>query len=159
AKIAREALRLMHLVVPDDDTTPLPPADELADEEGACVRGCYRCLLSYYNQPDHDVIDRRDPAARQLLVRLAQSRTTLAAAASEAAGTDKPNATASDGWTARWIAATGTLGGPIPQWTMHESVVPQWPASYAAAILPDTPPAIREQLELEGSTLFVFPTD
>ena len=38
-------------------------------DTGACVRGCYRCLLSYFNQPDHELIDRavphltsRDPA-------------------------------------------------------------------------------------------------
>ena len=27
-----------------------------------CVKGCYRCLLSYYNQPDHELIDRTDEA-------------------------------------------------------------------------------------------------
>ena len=33
----------------------------LRDKEGAeCVKGCYRCLLSYYNQPDHELIDRTD---------------------------------------------------------------------------------------------------
>ena len=25
------------------------------------MKGCYRCLLSYYNQPDHEQIDRTDP--------------------------------------------------------------------------------------------------
>jgi hypothetical protein len=38
----------------------------------ACVRGCYRCLLSYYNQPDHEQIDRTNLEARQLLVDLAR---------------------------------------------------------------------------------------
>ena len=28
-----------------------------------CVKGCYRCLLSYYNQLDHELIDRTDVAA------------------------------------------------------------------------------------------------
>ena len=28
----------------------------------ACVAACYRCLMSYYNQPDHELIDRRDAA-------------------------------------------------------------------------------------------------
>ena len=27
--------------------------------EDSCVRGCYRCLLSYGNQRDHEIIDRR----------------------------------------------------------------------------------------------------
>ena len=26
----------------------------------ACVRGCYRCLLSYFNQPDHELIDQNE---------------------------------------------------------------------------------------------------
>jgi hypothetical protein len=52
-EVAREALRLMHYEEPFD-TTPLK---ERAD---ACVAGCYRCLLSYFNQTDHESIDRRD---------------------------------------------------------------------------------------------------
>jgi len=39
----------------------------------ACVKGCYRCLLSYYNQPDHEHIDRTDDAAKRLLVALGAS--------------------------------------------------------------------------------------
>ena len=163
ASVAREALRVMHLVIPDDDAAPIPAADQLVDTEGACVRGCYRCLLSYFNQPDHDVIDRRDRAAREVLVRLASSRTTLdetrnEPAAAPASPTVDGNATP-DGWTGRWIAATKTLAHPLPPWVLHEDVVPRWPASYAAVILPDTLPAVRELLHLEGSTLFAFPAD
>jgi hypothetical protein len=36
-----------------------------------CVAGCYRCLLSYFNQPDHELIDRRQEQALQFLLRLA----------------------------------------------------------------------------------------
>jgi hypothetical protein len=28
-----------------------------------CEAGCYKCLLSYYNQPDHTLIDRMDKDA------------------------------------------------------------------------------------------------
>jgi hypothetical protein len=32
----------------------MPPLDGLVDVANTqCVAGCYRCLLSYYNQPDH----------------------------------------------------------------------------------------------------------
>jgi hypothetical protein len=59
----------------------LPAIDDLNDVAGTkCVAGCYRCLLSYYNQPDHLVIDRRDKAARVLLLRLAAVKTQLLAA-------------------------------------------------------------------------------
>jgi hypothetical protein len=37
------------------------------------VAGCYRCLLSYYNQPDHALVDRRKDAFKLLLTRLARS--------------------------------------------------------------------------------------
>lgn len=46
--VAAEALRIMH-VDPESG----------AEGDGACVRGCYRCLLSYSNQPVHESIDRR----------------------------------------------------------------------------------------------------
>jgi len=45
---ARESLRIIHV---DPDTG--------VDLEGACGAGCYRCLLSYSNQMDHERIDRR----------------------------------------------------------------------------------------------------
>lgn len=54
AEVAREALLLMHYEEPFDHE----PLKETAD---ACVAGCYRCLLSYFNQTDHESIDRRDP--------------------------------------------------------------------------------------------------
>ncbi|MDR2253808.1 MAG: DEAD/DEAH box helicase [Bifidobacteriaceae bacterium] len=43
------------------------------DEPDACVRGCYRCLLTYGNQNSHELIDRR--LAVPLLLRLLDSRT------------------------------------------------------------------------------------
>ena len=50
------------------DPLQLPNADALIDVAGTeCVAGCYRCLLSYYNQTDHELIDRRDSTAREIL--------------------------------------------------------------------------------------------
>lgn len=71
SRIAHAALRLLHMDIPDHGE-PLPPVDALQDVADAnCVAGCYRCVLSYYNQPDHPVIDRRDRMARAILLRLA----------------------------------------------------------------------------------------
>ena len=76
-RVARAALKVMHFDIPAKGH-PLPSVDDLQDVPGTlCVAGCYRCVLSYYNQPDHLVIDRRDPAARTLLLRLAAIRTRL----------------------------------------------------------------------------------
>jgi hypothetical protein len=78
AQVARAALKVMHFDL-GIKGAPLPTPDALDDKPGTqCVAGCYRCVLSYYNQPDHPVIDRRDLAARALLLRLAAVRTRLA---------------------------------------------------------------------------------
>src|SRR5690606_25373731 len=45
---------------------------ELAEANGACVKGCYQCLLSYYNQPDHELIDRQDEVVINILERMAR---------------------------------------------------------------------------------------
>lgn len=63
AAVARAALHLLHV---DPDTGK--------EREGACIRGCYRCLLSYGNQTVHEQIDRR--AAVPFLRRLAGVTTT-----------------------------------------------------------------------------------
>ena len=48
AVVATQALELCHI---DPQTGK--------DREGACETGCYDCLLSYYNQTDHRLVDRR----------------------------------------------------------------------------------------------------
>ena len=40
-------------------------------EDSPCVRGCYRCLLSYFNQQDHEHIHRDSLEVKQLLIDLA----------------------------------------------------------------------------------------
>ncbi|WP_312892352.1 DEAD/DEAH box helicase [Paraburkholderia podalyriae] len=77
ASVARKALQVMHFNIPDDQPLPQDPAS-LADQPGtACVAACYRCIMSYYNQPDHELIDRRDEGARWALLRLAGARTDV----------------------------------------------------------------------------------
>jgi len=45
-----------------------------AKGQRTCEAGCYQCLLSYFNQPDHVHINRRDPDALRLLVALANAQ-------------------------------------------------------------------------------------
>lgn len=73
SQVAREALKIMHFQVPASAAFTM---EDLADSAGVsmeheCEAGCYRCLLSYFNQPDHKEINRRDPQAIELLVGLA----------------------------------------------------------------------------------------
>jgi very-short-patch-repair endonuclease len=86
ADVAAEALEIMHYARPPSGQPWAKSAlSEVLDDEGQsiCEAGCYKCLLSYYNQPDHAIIDRRDQAAEglvlDLLCRLTQSRGHLGA--------------------------------------------------------------------------------
>ena len=83
-RIARRALSIMHFswnsAAEDPSRGPSPKSvDELNDLEQTkplevrCVAGCYRCLLSYYNQPQHSVIDRYDEDSLKILVELANA--------------------------------------------------------------------------------------
>ncbi len=76
AEVAKNALKLMHFQ-PPETTWNFDQLAELElrrpDGERICEAGCYQCLLSYYNQPDHDKISRQDPKVLQLLVALANS--------------------------------------------------------------------------------------
>ena len=79
-KIAREALRLMHFEKVDEAIAK-GDATLLHSHDGeACVRGCYRCLLSYFNQPDHELIDRTSDEAKQMLIDLARGQVVVAVA-------------------------------------------------------------------------------
>jgi hypothetical protein len=76
ADVASTALELMHYRRPEGEwrLEDLPDL-ERKDARGnsVCEAGCYQCLLSYFNQPDHPLIDRRQPEALALLVALANA--------------------------------------------------------------------------------------
>lgn len=79
AIVASAALRVMHF----DTLENVSSAEELeqheqcnAEGERTCEAGCYQCLLSYFKQPDHDHIDRRNPDALQLLIALVNANVT-----------------------------------------------------------------------------------
>jgi hypothetical protein len=71
SRIAKKALEIMHY----DTAKPIHSADDLLDvtTKEKCVAACYNCLLSYHNQSDHAVIDRTNPAVKEILVSLLNS--------------------------------------------------------------------------------------
>ena len=79
ARVAVEALTIMHYLPPADGIWRKETLEQELDEAGkpVCEAGCYRCLLSYYNQPEHTVIDRQDAAndgkALEILCRLTRA--------------------------------------------------------------------------------------
>ena len=161
ARVARSALRIMHLDISEDLEDPVPDPESLADVDGGpCVAGCYRCLLSYYNQPDHEVIDRRDAAARTVLLRLARIETALVAAADD----DAPAAPDAeiDPWEARWRQAFAEQLPGAPQPLRSEvggRVVLQWPDELIALALPGVPREITDDWMERGYDIMRFSSD
>ncbi len=71
ARVARRALQVCHYTSRSGGWVGM---DDLEDQDSGCEAGCYRCLLSYYNQPDHPLVDRRDGQVREMLCRLIHAR-------------------------------------------------------------------------------------
>jgi hypothetical protein len=65
----------MHFEFPEGEISP----DTLKDTGTTshhCEAGCYQCLLSYFNQPDHELIDRRNPEMLRFLCALSNASVT-----------------------------------------------------------------------------------
>ncbi len=73
AIVARSALSLMHYGMPEGEFGFADLNDLGGETQVHCEAGCYQCLLSYFNQPDHELIDRRNPEAVRFLVQLAHA--------------------------------------------------------------------------------------
>jgi Lhr-like helicase len=91
-RLAEVALELMHVHRVDGVLTDDPASEP-------CVAGCYRCVLSYYNQPDHLLIDRRDVGVQDVIERM--TRCAIGAGATAGA-------------TAPWLAALAAWKAPAP---------------------------------------------
>ena len=159
-RVARAALGVMHLDIPTDPGVPVPAETELKDVAGTnCVAGCYRCILSYYNQPDHLLIDRRLPAVRALLVRLSGTSVAL-----DVPAIVVPNVAvhALDAWTAAVVEMLAITDPPFP---VHQIVVEDgatvitWPSHYTFISGPSTPAATRASLESRGYVGVPFSAD
>jgi hypothetical protein len=177
AEVARTALRILHFDI-DGEADLTGDASALIDApDTACVAACYRCILSYYNQPDHELLDRRDAPARDLLLRLARATTTglRAPAASRSAPGEGagPLAPAADAGLARWLELARARGLPPPDaeplvlastdggdaasgdGAIHLPFV--WRAHYVAAVLDEVPATHLGRLVDRGFEVIVFP--
>jgi len=82
-QVAETALEIAHYRSHDGQWD----VEDLEDTDpDGCEKGCYRCLLSYYNQPDHALIDRKSRPVLDMLCRLTRAearRGTLGRGADE----------------------------------------------------------------------------
>lgn len=148
-KVAREALSLMHFDKVDD-AIAAGDASVLVDRDtGACVRGCYRCLLSYFNQPDHELIDRASAEAKQMLIDLARGEIVQAAGSSRQSGIDG------------WDVAFKDAGIPAPDGASvsfaDQEMRFAWRTHFVAACTSALSEAAREIADAKGWTLFELP--
>jgi ribosomal protein L37E len=161
AEVARQALAIMHFDVEEN----LPgTASTLVDVAGTtCVAACYRCVMSYYNQPDHELLDRRNQDARSLLLRLARSRLTGIEPAQPPSPAQSPPATADGSILARWLEHVRPLdlpaADPEPLGANCLTVPLAWRAYYVAAAF-ETPSAeLLAALREKGFEIVVLGLD
>jgi hypothetical protein len=157
AEVAREALNILHF----DLSETLPDAeDALVDRQGtACVAACYRCVMSYYNQPDHELLDRRDAATRSILLRLARARV---GAAEVIAQEETSLVVAADADLTAWLATAQSLEitppDPEPLSVDGSRIHLVWRSHYVAAML-DFDASAAAKLDDKGFKVFVLGRD
>jgi hypothetical protein len=155
AAVARKALQIMHFDIADNGPLPADQAVFTDQPNTACVAACYRCIMSYYNQPDHELIDRRDPGARAVLLRLAGARTAVDAGSEPAPGLPA-GTTPRDVWLDR--AAHHALPAPDaePLKVGDHELPLAWRKHYVVALLPDTPDTCAADLDNLGFEVVRF---
>ncbi|MEC9357551.1 MAG: DEAD/DEAH box helicase [Pseudomonadota bacterium] len=163
SRIAVAALRILHLDISDPAKLHETAPEALADVAGTqCVAGCYRCVLSYYNQPDHELLDRRDDHARRILWRLACSTTDLSVDATAQTAESAPDDKEPRGWEATWRQSASAHSPQLPQPKRSEhagSSLLHWPEHYVAIALPDTTRSLQAEWEDKGYTFVRFSDD
>lgn len=149
-RVARTALSLMHF---DNVEEAIAAGDAtlLTNQSNSCVRGCYRCLLSYYNQTDHEKIDRTSDEAKQLLIDLARGELHLT------------NARSTSGDTAGWLDVFKQQSLPIPDpesATLAGQLFPHvWRINRVAAVAAPLTEAALAYADEMGWTLFELPAE
>ncbi len=156
ANVAREALRIIHLDVADG-SMPASAAGLQDQPETDCVAACYRCLMSYYNQPDHELIDRRDEGARTMLLRLARAST---AERVRGQSSSLGGAAADESRDGRWRAEALRRGipepDPKPLAADGRSLGCVWRRHYVAAVLDEADHAAVPAIEDLGFEVVRF---
>lgn len=135
-RLAEVALELMHLHRENGSLVDDPAAEP-------CVAGCYRCVLSYYNQPDHLLIDRRDEGVQAVLDRMARCDADAAAKSY-----DEP-----------WLTALAAWQVPPPtEETIDEVTYPLcWPDMMVMAVAAPLSPSLVARCRDIGRDLIELP--
>jgi RAD3-like DEAD/DEAH box helicase/uncharacterized protein DUF1998/helicase-like protein len=163
AEVARKALSIMHFAVTDEASLPADGHDLVDAPDTACVAACYRCLMSYFNQPDHERIDRRDADARSLLLRLSRAATSGIDAPPVSRRSSRPHPAGVDDSFARFLdlARSRELPGPDAEALLVGEVrVPLvWRGHYVAVLFEASLSDLTRELEDKGFEVIAFGGD
>lgn len=164
AVVARQALEIIHFDL-SRLTGRFTTADLAAVErrrptgERICEAGCYQCLLSYYNQPDHEYINRSEADVQELLVQLAHATVRPAKPPADGAATSAPDRLAD------WLDHLRKLGYRMPDDTRYPlaeglgTVDAIYKAARALIFLAPPSEAAQAHAVDRGYTTVVFPAD
>lgn len=156
AEVAREALSIMHF----DLANGLPgTVATLSDTPNPCVAACYRCVMSYFNQPDHEQLDRRNKDAQRLLLRLARARITLASPSVSRHPSQRPPLSGGDGPADAWLAFVSGRELPSPDkapLVLDGQTIPLvWRDHYVAALF-DESTSVMSTLKDKGFEVVIL---
>lgn len=150
AKVAKRALELMHYEVPQGAAA----FSDLKNLEPRCERGCYRCLLSYYNQTEHEHINRQDKKVVELLLACASGSVKLAKPA---------DAIPSTGLVGAWMSKLTELGlrhpdqRDVPLTGFARKVDALYSEQRLAVFMGSAPAEAVAYLESKGIKAIMFP--
>jgi len=155
AQVASQALQLMHYQKPAGAWQSDALSEQLdAKGQRLCEAGCYQCLLSYFNQPDHPYIDRHNADAIELLVALANAQVQPLASTAPAApepAAPEPAATNAHDPITQWLRALATAGLRPPDAThvlVDQGAITAAAQYRAARVLVFVAPLTPEQVAL-----------
>lgn len=137
-RLAEVALDMMHYRMGDES---------VEHKDDACVAGCYRCVLSYYNQPDHELIDRRDPGVINVLLKMARCERDRPAL--EAEHSEEMEA---------WLAAFNRWGWPAPSSETIDGITYPlvWPGMMVMAVTQEPNENLKARCANLGRELIVI---
>jgi len=163
AEVARKALAIMHFAVTDAASLPADGQVLVDAPDTACVAACYRCLMSYFNQPDHERIDRRDADAQSLLLRLARAATTGLDAPPVSRRSSRPRPAGANDAPARFLDLARSRELPASDaepLIVGEVQVPLvWRSHYVAVLFDASRSDVTSQLENKGFEVITFEGD
>ncbi len=166
AMVARATLQAMHFKVPEEGkafTLDDLRANEEKTESGSriCEAGCYQCLLSYFNQPDHDDINRQDEDTLSFLTALAHSRVEKMAGCwtPEEPSPEVPEDIIQ--WT-DWLKSRGAVLPAAYAVDLNDgawTAAAHYPQARTFVFLGSVPDEAVEYCENRGADIIVFPND